>query len=87
MITVNELHIGTRVRLGSVDDEGVPEEVGTVMFLASAEEEAERNHPGEGREAIVIVDSLFREPNDDGLREVWFDEEMLARTDVVWEVN
>jgi hypothetical protein len=79
MVTDEDLIEGVRVVLHPWPEQGIDRlEVGVVEWIADVE-----RLPGEGREAIVRVSSELRDPEDrDGIREVFFDEETMKRTEV-----
>lgn len=77
----SELKEGLIVRLLPWPENGIEdEEVGTIDFIAD-----EERMPGEGREAIVTVFPEWRQTDiwDDGIREIFFDEDALMRTEIV----
>lgn len=78
---IEDLKVGTRVILYDRPEEGVDRvEVGVIDWIADGERP---ENPGEGVEAIVLIPVELRDWEDrDGLREVFFDEETLKRTEV-----
>src|SRR5437667_119279 len=84
---IEDLKPGSLVRLLAWPEEGIEAEVAVVESVASAAEEVERGNPGEGREALVRVPPELRESHDhDGMREVWFDQDTLDRTELLADV-
>ena len=82
MATDDQIVVGARVILRPWPEQGIEStEVGIVEWVA---DEERPGNPGEGREAIVRIPTLLRDSSDDfdGLREVFFDSETLARTEV-----
>lgn len=85
MAELKDLKVGTRVRMAAQPENDCPEEEGVIDYIDTPEEFAVFGHPDEGPNALVRVDLEWRAKDcyDDGIREVFFDEEMLARTEVL----